>query len=142
MNQKDKNIFKIKKYSKKENYIIFGSLSLIIIILIIILVRYKNKLRKRGIIWTEKDVSIEFIEQVIKDKKTLSVEDLANHLNISRVHLNRKLSKYDTTALKVLKQYKNKKANELYKNGVPLEKISKQLGYSKRYIKENFLNNF
>jgi biotin operon repressor len=90
---------------------------------------------------TKNNFSIDLIEKIIREYKIVSVEDLANHLNISRVQLNRKLSKENTTALKVLKVCKNKIANELYNNGIPIEKISKKLGYSKRYIKENFLNN-
>ena len=81
-----------------------------------------------------------FLEKIIKEYNIISVEELANQLNISKVQLNRKLAKKGTSGLKVLKNCKRKIAKELFTKGVPIKNISKQLGYSIRYIKENFLN--
>ena len=139
-NQHEKKLFDINKHSKIKNNIIYGILILIIISLIIISFRYRTNLQKRSLKLTENDFSIEFIEKIIRDNNIVSVEDLANFLNISRVQLNRKLAKEGTSGLKVLKNCKRKIANEMYKAGVPVENISRKVGYSPRYIKENFLS--
>jgi AraC-like DNA-binding protein len=138
--QKIKNIYKINNDSRVKIYSIYGLLILIIISLTIISIRYRNKLQKRALQRTEKDFSIEFIEKIIRDYKIVSVEDLANHLNISRVQLNRKLSKKGKTALAVLIDCKKEIAIEMHQKGLSIKDISSRVGYSERYIKEKFLN--
>lgn len=123
------------------NYLIATGVLIILFLLGIILWNnYKNKkniIQQRII---EARFSESFLKEMIKkDKKILSVTDLADAVGLSTVHLNRKLSKSNITALEIMKEAKKELALQLYESGVSIDDISKRIGYSKRYIKAHFL---
>lgn len=117
---------------------------LFIIFLIITVIIILTKRKKKGLLILKRNSEIEFSETFLIDlikenEQIISVADLANKLQTSTVQLNRKLAKKNTTALEVLKDAKKEIAIELYKNGASIQKISNRVGYSERFIKQNFL---
>ena len=88
----------------------------------------------------ETQLSETYLKEIIMSKKNiLSVSDLAEELKTSTVQLNRKLARSNISALNILKETKKEIALEMYKNGNSISSISKRVGYSERFIKENFL---
>ena len=88
----------------------------------------------------EKEFDLVNLQKLIEQNpKIKSVSDLAEHLDTSVIQLNRKLKKQNTTPLKVLQKVKKEICIEMFDRGVEISKISKRVGYSERYIKENFL---
>ncbi len=82
----------------------------------------------------------EKIRTVMRENPNIiSAEMLADHLNTSVVQINRHLKNEKTTSLKVMKSIKREIALEMYDSGKKVEDIAKRIGYSPRYIKENFL---
>jgi AraC-like DNA-binding protein len=130
---------------KKSNYfffIMFISLLLIIFTVILIVRRKRKKLQKKQDYLLKKKIIIDkqLVRNVVKNNpKILSVGQLAEYLATSVVQLNRNLKKENTTSLMLLKSTMKEIAIEMYNNGSSLEEISKRVGYSKRYIKNNFL---
>ena len=120
----------------------YGIISILVIIIITTVIKKrKSKMKLITYRTQKKNFSIEFLNNLIISNNILSVQELANHLNISTIQLNRNLTKNNTTALKVLINCKKEIAQEMYKNGESFEKISKKTGYSIRYIKDNFFKN-
>jgi hypothetical protein len=138
------NLDRMQEFKEKNEFnwnyaLIFVTVLTMSITAVFLFTKSRNNKKVNSRRFRSNDISIDSLIQIIRDHKILSVEDLANHLDISKVQLNRKLSKYNTTALKVLKYGKKEIAKEMYTNGLPLEKISKRTGYSIRFVKENFL---
>ena len=134
-NQQVKSVGKIFNF----NYVII--IGVLLFLLGIIL--WKNHKIKKSVI-QKRLIKPQFSESLLKemikkDKNILSVTDLADAVGLSTVHLNRKLSKSNTTALEIMKEAKKELALQLYERGVSIDNISKRVGYSKRYIKEYFL---
>lgn len=128
---------------KKDNFfIIIISITLLLGIIIPLLIIRKRKQQERDKLFLKRKIIIDknLVKDVIlNNPKILSVGQLAEHLNTSVVQLNRYLKKEKTTGLVQLKSVMNEIAIEMYKNGSSVEEISKRVGYSKRYIKKNFL---
>lgn len=127
-----------------ENYFWKSAVVVLVILLIITLLYYfRNRKTKENIEIPETVYSItpEFISALIKDNPELTtVQSIAERLETSVVQLNRKLKPFGETPLSVMLKTKKDIALEMHKNGVAMELISKRTGYSKRYIRENFLN--
>ncbi|WP_019668816.1 helix-turn-helix domain-containing protein [Eudoraea adriatica] len=134
----------IVDYKKNQNGLnpyIYGILILLVIMTSIILFRQKYYAKQEpNNLFRQNEISIENLKTIIKENNILSVEQLSNHIKISRVQLNRKLSKKGKTTLEVLIDCKKETAIEMYQNGLSIKDISKRVGYSERYIKEKFLN--
>lgn len=133
-------------YKKDQNglnsylYIILILLVMAFVIAILLVRQKKYGEKEPNNVLRQNEISIEALNEIIKDNNILSVEELSNHLKLSRVQLNRKLSKTGKTALTVLLDCKKEIAIEMYQKGLSLEDISKKVGYSERYVKEKFLN--
>lgn len=78
-------------------------------------------------------------EDMLKNELLISVESIAEHYQISRVHLNRILKKHDKNTLELIKQIKKEIVLDLKNKQVPIEKISQRVGYTSKYIKQHFL---
>ena len=78
-------------------------------------------------------------EDMFKNEHLISVESIAEHYQISRVHLNRLLKKHDKNTLELIKQIKKEIVLDLKNKQVPIEKISQRVGYTSKYIKQHFL---
>jgi AraC-like DNA-binding protein len=86
-------------------------------------------------------ITSENLKKVIRENpKVQSVEDLAYSIGISKMHLNRKLKDIGKTPGDLLRESKKDLARELHGKGTPIDKIARRVGYSERYIKENFLS--
>ncbi|RXK48744.1 helix-turn-helix transcriptional regulator [Aquirufa rosea] len=112
----------------------------ILVLTSILLVRNRNK----GISENYKTPKIEITpekirEDMLKNERLISVESIAEHYQISRVHLNRILKKYNKNTLDLIKEIKKEIVWDLKKKQVPLEKISQRVGYTTKYIKQHFL---
>lgn len=86
------------------------------------------------------DISIDSLKElIINDPTVVSISDLSDKVSISQVHLNRLVKTFGTTPGQILRDTKQQIAIEMWKDGVSLEKISKRVGYSSRYVRENFI---
>lgn len=85
------------------------------------------------------EITPDLLIDLIISNKIKSVEELAEQLKVSKVHLTRIVSKFGTTPLNILKQAKQQIVFEMLKNGNSLENISFEIGYSIQYIKKEFL---
>jgi len=102
---------------------------------------FRKRVKNELIHESKNDFNPELISKLIReDPSILSIQNLAGKLNTSVVQLNRKLKIHGTTPLTVMQQVKKEIAIEMFSKGESLEHISKRTGYSKRYIREKFLN--
>lgn len=85
-------------------------------------------------------ISTSNIEKImLEDPKLLSVKDVANYYDTSVSQISRKLLNEGETPLHLIKEIKRKIAIQMVKEEKSLEEIAKRVGYSKRYVRENFL---
>ncbi len=82
------------------------------------------------------ELTLEDIKQKILTEKILTIESLANSLDTNTVQLNRNFKKLGTTPGKFLKKVKLTKAVELLNEGVNLEEVAIQVGYSTKFLKQ------
>jgi AraC-like DNA-binding protein len=126
---------------KNNNYLIYSLIAVIVsIVLGIYYVIHSRK--KMSIMTHQKDEKFDLanLEKLIEQNPNIkAVNHLAEHLNTSVVQLNRKLNKQNTKPLKVLQKVKKEICIEMFNRGEEISEISKRVGYSERYIKENFL---
>jgi len=116
--------------------------SLLTVTLIIVYYKYHNSQKLAQLSRDRLKFDIEYLEMLIrKNHKIKSVNDLADHLNTSVVQLNRKLKEQNTKPLVILQNVKKDLCIEMFDQGAKLSEIAKRVGYSERYIKENFLKN-
>jgi AraC-like DNA-binding protein len=86
-------------------------------------------------------ISPEALRDLIRaHPELITVQALADKLNTSVVQLNRKLKKYNDTPLNLMQDVKREIAKEMQAGGYTMDEIARRTGYSKRYIRENFLN--
>lgn len=125
---------------KDKNYILIISLVALIVLSIVISIFRKRSKNQDYPIRKKITIDSRMVREVIwKNPNIVSVGQLAEHLNTSVVQLNRHLKKEGLTGLALLKSIMKEIALEMYKNGSSLDEISKRVGYSKRYVKANFL---
>lgn len=123
----------------KEDYWIYAILS-VTAMLTIGYFKYHYSNKSAQLHRDRQKFDIEYLEKLIrKNHKIKSVNDLADHLNTSVVQLNRKLKKQNTKPLVILQKVKKDICIEMFDQGAKLSEIAKRVGYSERYIKENFL---
>lgn len=126
---------------KSFDYLIYSLI--VVIVSIVMAIFYVIRSRKKMLAMTrskEKKFNLENLQKLIEQNPNIkSVSDLAEHLDTSAIQLNRKLKKLNTTPLKVLQKVKKEICIEMFDRGEVISKISKRVGYSERYIKENFL---
>jgi len=138
-----KEINQLKNNKISYNPFYFVSIGLLFITFFFGLVLWKKYKIKKSIVeqrFIETQLSETYLKEIIMSKKNiLSVSDLAEELKTSTVQLNRKLARSNISALNILKETKKEIALEMYKNGNSISSISKRVGYSERFIKENFL---
>ena len=121
-------------------YVLVGFSFLVIITIIIYYYRFKSVKRELLHTINRKSYDSKMLKEIIyNNPKIISVEQVAQYLNTSVVQINRHLKKEETTCLKVVKDVKKQIAREMHEKGVSLDVISKRVGYSQRYVKENFL---
>lgn len=117
-------------------YVIIFALCLFLIL--VFFFKRKSSLNKYFI---REKITSNMIRDLIYEKPQIkSVGHLCDFLNISSVQLNRDLKRENIKALKLIKSIKREIAIEMFENGKSLEEISKRVGYSVRYVRENFLN--
>ncbi|MHA8097928.1 hypothetical protein VR479_01370 [Aquirufa aurantiipilula] len=114
--------------------------TLVVIIASSVFIRYRNKGIPENYRMPKTDITPERIrEDMFKNEHLISVESIAEHYQISRVHLNRLLKKHDKNTLELIKQIKKEIVLDLKNKQVPIEKISQRVGYTSKYIKQHFL---
>ncbi len=103
------------------------------------LLRKKNQVMSNELKKTEKITPENIRKIMFEQEQIISVEALSDYFETSTVQLNRKLSKFDTTGLKLMKEVKKEIAKEMFSQNIPLDKISKRIGYQPNFIKRHFL---
>lgn len=89
---------------------------------------------------TREEITFASVKQIILQNESIkSVEDIARYYSTSVSQVNRRLKLEKTSPLKCLKETKREIVIQMKKDGKSIEEMSKRVGYSKRYIKENFL---
>jgi len=100
----------------------------------------KRKQQNELVLKRIQDLSLEMIGNTIRDDEDITtVNALSEKLNVSMVQLNRKLKPHGETPLSLMKKIKREIAIDMHTKGVPLDQIANRTGYSKRYIREQFL---
>ncbi|MCF1191432.1 hypothetical protein LRR18_07535 [Mangrovimonas sp. AS39] len=126
-----------------HTFIIITSTVVILILLFVslLMIKKKKQQNKKNYLLKKKTVIEKQVirEVLINNPKILSVGQLAEFLNTSVVQINRHLKNEQTTGLVLLKATMKEIAIDMYDHGNSLEEISKRVGYSKRYVKNNFL---
>jgi AraC-like DNA-binding protein len=120
---------------------------LVLVILILLALLYlftkkqsKNKEFVYSVNINKSKLTPEIIREFIsKNEDIVSVEILVQKLKISKSHLTKILAKHNSSPLLILKEVKKEKAVEMFNQGLEIEKIAKNIGYSTKYIKTNFL---
>lgn len=114
--------------------------TLLVILASTIFIRYKNQGIPENFKTFKVEITPEKIrEDMFKYEQLISVESIAEHYQISRVHLNRLLKKHNKNTLELIKEIKKEIVLDLKSKHVPIEKISKRVGYTSKYIKQHFL---
>ncbi len=103
------------------------------------LLRKKNQVMSNELKKSEKITPENIRKIMFEQEQIISVEALSDYFETSTVQLNRKLSKFDTTGLKLMKEVKKEIAKEMFSQNIPLDKISKRIGYQPNFIKRHFL---
>lgn len=101
-------------------------------------IRKKKKQAAEGFAIPKKKEKIDLneIEEIVVSKKISSVESLAGELDTNTVQLNRDFKKLRTTPGKYLKSVKLNHAKKLLAQGIELEEVAIQVGYSSRFLKK------
>lgn len=124
------------------NYVYILIIFTLSIFLILILYYYKRK-NKTKISINQKEIfeNLNLIYEIIKTNPSIkSVEDLAIYIGVSPPTLITKIKKQTgSSPLIFLKDCKKRIANELINEGFSIEEVAIRIGYSVRYIKNNFL---
>ncbi|WP_459453772.1 hypothetical protein [Aquirufa sp. Wall-65K1] len=126
----------------QEDYSMIIALGFTILVILgsILFIRYRNQGIPENYKAPKTDITPERIrEDMIKNEHLISVESIAEHYQISRVHLNRLLKKHDKNTLDLIKEIKKEIVLDLKSKQVPIEKISQRVGYTTKYIKQHFL---
>jgi AraC-like DNA-binding protein len=100
---------------------------------------YHKRYRKVSLSIPKKEepvFSLNKIEEDIKINHIKSVDELAGLYKTNTVQLNRLFKNFETTPGKFMKRVKLNIAKELLKNGVPLEEVVIEVGYSAQYLKK------
>lgn len=134
LNMKTNNVIRTDN-STLIYVIIFASCLFLVSALFLIKKTRQNKDFKR-----EKLTSNKIRDLIYEKPQIKSVQNLSDFLKISSVQINRDLKGENITALKLMKSVKKEISKEMFENGKSVEEISKRVGYSMRYVKENFLN--
>ncbi|CAM4204788.1 hypothetical protein EWU23_04445 [Cytophagaceae bacterium 50C-KIRBA] len=114
--------------------------TLLVIVGSMVFIRYRNQGIPENYKTPKVEITPERIrEDMLKNEHLISVESIAEHYRISRVHLNRILKKHDKNTLELIKQIKKEIVLDLKYKQVPIEKISQRVGYTSKYIKQHFL---
>lgn len=88
----------------------------------------------------KKDLDLKDLEEKILSEKILTVEALAAFMGTNTVQLNRNSKKMGTTPGKFLKNSKLHLAEDLLKSGKPVEEVANQVGYSPKFLRQEFGN--
>lgn len=90
---------------------------------------------------TNKEITVANVKLAVHQNESIkSVGHIASYFNTSVSQVNRRLALENTSPLECLKEAKSEIVIQMNQDGKTIEEISKRVGYSKRYIRENFLN--
>lgn len=114
--------------------------TLVVIVGSVVFIRNRNKGIPENYKTPKVEITPERIrEDMLKNEQLISVESIAEYYQISRVHLNRVLKKHNKNTLELIKEIKKEIVLDLKSKQVPIEKIGQRVGYTSKYIKQNFL---
>lgn len=143
----DKIIYKgVPKENTKFNFYLIITLLFILIFGLFgfILLRKKHKNEKSDLIKIQnsrEEITVSTVKLAIfQDESIKSVNDIALHFNTSISQVNRRLKLENTSPLECLKETKQKIITQMKQEGKSIEEMTKRVGYSKRFIRENFLS--